>query len=183
LVKLIERLQKITGAPEACRVPVIAAIHGPCIGAGVDFSAACDLRYCDVSADFSVKEIDLAIVADIGTLQRFPLLVGEQRAKELSYTGRHFSGIEALKMGYVLECFADKEILVQHALDMAKMIASKSPLTIRGIKQTINYQRDHTTADSLYQIKYHNAATILSDDLVQAVTGMTTKSKPTFRQD
>lgn len=93
LLCLIERLQNIISKPERCRVPVIAKVHGMCIGGAVDMITACDLRYCEAGAEFSVKEIDLAIVADIGTLQRLPNIVGEMRAKELAYTGRHFSGV------------------------------------------------------------------------------------------
>ncbi|EEY57699.1 Delta(3,5)-Delta(2,4)-dienoyl-CoA isomerase, putative [Phytophthora infestans T30-4] len=183
LMRVIEKLQNVISAPEKCRVPVIAAIHGPCIGAGVDFITACDLCYSDVSAIFSVKEVDLAIIADVGTLQRLPKLVGERQAKELAYTGRDFGGLEAEKLGLVLKAFPDQEALMSHVGDVAKDIAKKSPLTIRGIKQTIHYQRDHSTKDSLEQIRYHNAAVLYSDDLVQAVGAIMSKTEPKFRND
>lgn len=183
LMRVIDEFQRVIAAPEKCRVPVIAAIHGACIGAGVDFITACDLRYCDTSAVFSVKEVDLAIIADVGTLQRLPKLVGEQQAKELAYTGRNFGGIEAEKLGLVLKCFHDSEELLTHVGGVAKSIAEKSPITIRGIKQTIHYQRDHSTHDALEQIRYHNAAVLQSDDLTKAIGAIVTKSTATFRDD
>ncbi|GLD99458.1 hypothetical protein PINS_up008177 [Pythium insidiosum] len=183
LMRIIDGFQRVVSAPEKCRVPVIAAIHGPCIGAGVDFITACDLRYCDTSAVFSVKEVDLAIIADVGTLQRLPKLVGEMQAKELAYTGRNFSGLEAERMGLVLRCLKDPEELMAHVTSVAASIAEKSPITVRGIKQTVHYQRDHSTDDSLLQIRYHNAAVLQSDDLTQAIGAIMSKSKPTFRDD
>uniref|UniRef100_K3WG46 Enoyl-CoA hydratase n=1 Tax=Globisporangium ultimum (strain ATCC 200006 / CBS 805.95 / DAOM BR144) TaxID=431595 RepID=K3WG46_GLOUD len=183
LMRIIDEFQKVISAPEKCRVPVIAAVHGPCIGAGVDFITACDLRYADTSAVFSVKEVDLAIIADVGTLQRLPKLVGEQQAKELAFTGRNFSGLEAERSGLVLKTLKDTEELMAHAQQVAASIAEKSPLTVRGIKQTIHYQRDHSTTDSLQQIRYHNAAVLYSDDLVQAIGAHMSKTKPTFRDD
>lgn len=183
LMRVIDSFQRIISAPERCRVPVIAAIHGPCIGAGVDFITACDLRYCESSAVFSVKEVDLAIIADVGTLQRLPKLIGEQQAKELAYTGRNFGGAEAERIGLVLKSFTDQEELMAHAHRVAESIAAKSPLTIRGIKQTIHYQRDHSTTDSLRQVQYHNAAVLYSEDLAQAIGAIMGKTTPTFRND
>ncbi|OWZ23922.1 Delta(3,5)-Delta(2,4)-dienoyl-CoA isomerase [Phytophthora megakarya] len=183
LMCVIDKFQSVISAPEKCRVPVIAAVHGPCIGAGVDFITACDLCYSDVSAVFSVKEVDLAIIADVGTLQRLPRLVGERQAKELAFTGRNFGGLEAEKLGLVQKALPDQEALTKHVSDVATAIAKKSPLTIRGIKQTIHYQRDHSTKDSLEQIRYHNAAVLYSDDLVQAVSAVMSKSEPKFRDD
>ncbi|ETV89894.1 hypothetical protein H310_15263 [Aphanomyces invadans] len=180
LMQLIRRFQHIVSAPERCRVPVIAAVHGICWGGAVDFITACDLRLCDSSADFSVKEIDLAIVADVGTLQRLPLLVGEQRAKELSYTGRSFFGTEAERMGFVLKSHVDSSALFSDAAALAATIASKSPVTIRGIKKTIQYRRDHTTEDSLRQVELWNAAMLQSEDLVEAFTAMASKKSPQF---
>ncbi|KAG7389636.1 hypothetical protein PHYPSEUDO_010033 [Phytophthora pseudosyringae] len=183
LMRVIDKFQNVISAPEKCRVPVIAAVHGPCIGAGVDFITACDLCYSDVSAVFSVKEVDLAIIADVGTLQRLPKLVGERQAKELAFTGRNFGGLEAEKLGLVLRALPDQEGLMSYVGDVAKAIAKKSPLTIRGIKQTIHYQRDHSTKDSLEQVRYHNAAVLYSDDLVQAVGAVMSKTEPKFRND
>ncbi|CAI5746732.1 unnamed protein product [Peronospora destructor] len=183
LMRVIGKFQNVVSALEKCRVPVIAAVHGPCIGAGVDFITACDLCYSDMSAIFSVKEVDLAIIADLGTLQRLPKLIGERQTKELAFTGRNFGGLEAEKLGLILKVLPDHETLMGHVGDVAKAIAKKSPLTLRGIKQTIHYQRDHSTADSLQQVRYHNAAVLYSDDLVQAIDAVMSKSEPKFRND
>ena len=107
---------------------------------------ACDMRYATQDARFSVKEIDLAIVADVGTLQRLPGLIGEGLARELAYTGREFSGIEAHAMRLVNQTYTDKDSLINAVMDIAANIARKSPQTIRGIKDTLNYSRDHTVA-------------------------------------
>lgn len=183
LMRVIDRFQRVVSAPERCRVPVVAAVHGACIGAGVDLITACDLRYCDASAVFSVKEVDLAIVADVGTLQRLPKLVGEQQAKELAYTGRNFGAVEAAAMGLVLKALPDQEQLLAHVSDVVTAIAAKSPLTVRGIKKTIHYQRDHSTHDSLEQVRYHNAAVLYSDDLAAAIASVMSKTPAKFRDD
>ncbi|CAK4705194.1 hypothetical protein LEN26_000609 [Aphanomyces euteiches] len=181
LMKVIRRFQHIISAPERCRVPVIAAIHGICWGGAVDFITACDLRVCDNAADFSVKEVDLAIVADIGTLQRLPVLIGEQRAKELSYTGRSFHGAEAEHIGLVLKHHVDAAATFEHAAQLAQTIASKSPVTVRGVKKAINYRRDHSTEDSLHQVEQWNASMLLSEDLIEAYMSMTAKKPPQFK--
>ncbi|EQC37618.1 hypothetical protein SDRG_05212 [Saprolegnia diclina VS20] len=181
LLRIVDRFQRIISAPERCRVPVIAAVHGSCIGGAVDFVTACDIRLCDASAEFSVKEVDLAIVADVGTLQRLPKLVGEQRAKELAYTGRAFCGVEAESMGLVLKSYADSTLLFEHATVLAATIASKSPLTVRGVKTAIQYQRDHSTQDALDQVRLWNAAMLHSADLTEAMTAIAMRKSPTYQ--
>lgn len=183
LSRVISHFQRVISAPERCRVPVLAAVHGACIGAAVDLITACDLRFCDASAVFSVKEVDLAIVADVGTLQRLPKLVGEQAAKELAFTGRDFGSAEAERLGLVLKTLPDHEQLMAHVEALAKQIASKSPLTVRGVKRTINFVRDHSTDDSLAQVRDLNAATLYSDDLIAAIGALMSKSTPKFRDE
>jgi enoyl-CoA hydratase len=131
LGRVIQYLQDCVSAPELCKVPVIAAISGHCIGGAVDVVTACDLRYCTDDAAFCIKETDLAIVADIGTLQRLPKLIGDQACRELAYTGRVFKGKEAEKLGIVLKSFATEEEMRNHVAKTAETIAAKSPLTIR----------------------------------------------------
>lgn len=177
LTCLIERLQSITSAPERCRVPVIASIHGSCIGAGLDLVAACDLRYSDMSAIFSIKEVDLAIIADLGALQRLPKLIGEQRTKELAYTGRNFSGQEAEKLGLVSTCFENTDEMTKEVYRIAKSVCEKSELVIRGIKQSIQYARDHNTQDSLQQVRMHNAAVLINEELEAIMSTSNSRSK------
>lgn len=104
-------MQAAITAVERCRKPVIAAVHGACIGGGVDLVTACDVRYCSEDAFFSVKEVDLAIVADLGTLQRLPRIVGYANAMELALTARRFSGGEAKDLGLVSRVFGSKSEL------------------------------------------------------------------------
>nr|CCA25190.1 Delta(3) putative [Albugo laibachii Nc14] len=173
---LIARLQYITSAPERSRVPVIASVHGICIGAALDLVAACDLRYSDITAVFSVKEVDLAIIADLGALQRLPKLIGEQQTKELAYTGRNMSGKEAEKIGLVSTCWESNEELTKQVHQIAKSICGKSELAIRGIKESIQYARDHSTIDSLQQVRMHNAAVLLNTDLDSIISAFASRN-------
>ncbi len=178
---LIFFFQDCISAPEiTCPVPVIAAISGYCIGGAVDLIAACDMRYCTNSSNFSIKETDLAMVADIGTLQRLPKLIGDSQTRELAYTSRIFNGTEAEKLGLALKSFNTDEELMSHVNKLAESIALKSPLTIRGIKKTLLYSRDHTVKDSLYQVNLHNTAYLYNADLMEATKAHLTKAKPSF---
>lgn len=127
----VQFLQDAISAPEVCSVPVIAAISGHCIGGAVDLITACDLRYCTDSSTFCIKETDLAMVADIGTLQRLPKLIGDQQTRELAYTGRTIGGKEAEALGLVLKSFESEEAMKEHVRKTAQLIVGKSPLTIR----------------------------------------------------
>lgn len=181
MMKVIEFFQAVISSPEKCRVPVIAAIEGHCIGAGVDLITACDIRYTTKDTKFSIKETDLAIVADIGTLQRLPKVIPEQRARELAYTGRTFTGEEAKEYGLVLEAFDTAEEMHAHVNEVAKSIAQKSPLTVRGIKSTALFTRDNSVAAGLDQVKMLNAAILMSDDLSQVMGSFATKQAPEFK--
>jgi enoyl-CoA hydratase len=174
-------LQSTISAAESCRKPVLAAVHGACIGAGIDLVTACDMRYATQDARFSVKEIDVAIVADVGTLQRLPRLVGDGLARELAYTGREFDGHEARAMGLVNQVFPDKDSLMKHVMALATSIARKSPLTVRGIKDTLNYSRDHSVAAGLEYVALRNAGALLSSDLDEAIAARSQKRDAVFR--
>lgn len=169
LREIIGELQDAISAAELCRKPILAAIHGACVGGGVDLVTACDMRYSTHDAKFSVKEVDLAIVADAGTLQRLPRLIGEGLARELVYTGREFDGKEAHAMLLVNHTFSDKESLLKSVMEIANTIAQKSPLTIRGIKDTLNFSRDHSVADGLAYVAAKNAEILFSADLMEAI--------------
>jgi enoyl-CoA hydratase/carnithine racemase len=181
LRRLILDMQDTLTALERCRKPVIAAVHGACYGGGIDLVTACDLRYCSADARFSVKEIDVGMTADVGTLQRLPRLVGEGMARELAYTGRTFDGAEARDMGLVNRCFDSPEALEAGVMELARTIAAKSPLAIRGCKEMITYARDHSVADGLNYVATWNAAMLLSRDLVEAGTAAREKRPPEFR--
>ena len=180
LSHIIQFYQDCISSPERAAVPVIAAIHGGCIGGAIDLITACDMRYCTADTTFSIKETDLAIVADIGTLQRLPKLIGDSQTRELAYTGRDFKGKEAEELGLVLKCFPSKDEMLDHVSKVAAQIASKSPLTIRGIKKTCLYTRDHSVIESLEQVKALNASQLYSNDLLTAMMAYMKKTSPNY---
>lgn len=180
LRQLIIGLQDSVTAIERCRKPVIAAIHGACMGGGVDFITACDIRYATTDARFSIKEVELAIVADTGTLQRLPRIIGDGLFRELVYTGLEFNGEKAHSMGLVNKLFPDQTSLLMGVKELATEIATKSPLAIRGIKETLIYSRDHTVAEGLNYIATWNAAIGLSKDVQEAFTAYLQKRSAEF---
>ncbi len=180
LRQIIMELQDTANAIERCRKPVLAAVHGICLGGGIDLITACDMRYASARTRFSVKEIDLAIVADTGTLQRLPALVGEGLARELAFTGRNFNAEEAHAIGLVNKVFPNGDDLQAGVMALASTIASKSPLAVRGIKETLNYSRDHSVSEGLNFVATLNAAILLSDDIQEALSAQMEKRTAEF---
>jgi enoyl-CoA hydratase len=178
---LVLDLQDTVTAVERCRKPVIAEIHGACVGGGIDLITACDLRYCSQDAYFSIKEIDVGMTADVGTLQRLPKIVGEALTRELAYTGRNVKGEEAQEIRLVNRCYATREELAAGVAAIAASIAAKSPLAVRGCKEMITYARDHSVADGLNYIATWNAAMLLSQDLDEALAAGREKRPPVFK--
>ena len=176
----IFKIQACISQIEVCRKPVLAAIHGACIGGGVDIISACDMRYASEDAYFSIKEIDLGIVADIGTLQRLPTIINPGIMAEMAYTGRNVMGSEAAAIGLVNRCLPSQEELMEYVLEIAKTIAAKSPLCIRGTKEALLYKRDHSVNDSLQQVANYNAAMLLSNELNEAFMAYMQKRAPKF---
>ncbi|HEU0199255.1 MAG TPA: crotonase/enoyl-CoA hydratase family protein [Burkholderiaceae bacterium] len=174
-------LQETLSTIERCRKPVIAAIHGACVGGGIDLITCCDMRYASADAYFSVKEIDVGMAADVGTLQRLPKLVPDGIARELAYTGRRFDAAEAKAIGLVNHVFDSPADLHAGVAEIAAKIAAKSPLSIRGIKEMIVYARDHSVADGLNYVATWNAAMLMSADLTEAAQAAQERRAPTFR--
>ena len=181
LRRTILDLQDTLSSIERCRKPVLAAVHGACIGGGVDLICACDMRYCSADAYFLIKEIDIGMTADVGTLQRLPKLIGDGMARELAYTGRKVAGEEARAIGLVNRVFESSAALLAGVMEIAATIAAKSPLSIRGAKEMIVYARDHSVADSLNYIATWNAAMLMSADLKEAMAAGMEKRTPQFR--
>ncbi len=181
LRQLILHLQSAFTAIEKCRKPVLAAIHGACIGAGVDLVTACDMRYTTEDAYFSVKEVDMGLTADVGTLQRLPRIVGEGVAREMAFTCRNVSGTEAKEYRLVNRVFPDKATMLSEVLKMAAEIAAKSPLSVRGTKEILNYARDHSIEDGLNYVATWNAAMLLSNDLMEAMQAKMEKREADFK--
>jgi enoyl-CoA hydratase len=180
LRRQILALQAPINAIEQCSKPVLAAVHGGCIGAGLDIVCACDSRYCTTDAYFSIKEIEMGMVADLGTLQRLPRLIPQGLARELAYTGRKLPAAEAEKAGLVNQTFASREELLDGVLAVAHTIASRSPLSVRGTKHILNHARDHSVDDGLAYMATWNAAMLLSDDLREAFSASQQKRQPNY---
>ena len=166
---LILRFQESLTSLERCRKPVLAAVQGACVGGGLDLVAAADMRYCTDSAFFSIKEIDLGMVADVGSLQRLPKLVAPGLVREWAYTGRRIRAAEAAACGLVNRVFDSTEALEAGVHELAAQIAAKSPLSIRGIKEMLLFSRDHGVAEGLNYVATWNAAMLLSADVQTAV--------------
>lgn len=174
------RLQDSFTALERARMPVLCAIQGACVGGGVDMVCAADMRYASEDAFFSIAEIDIGMTADVGTLQRMPKLVPEGIVRELAFTGRRWTAVEAQAAGFVNAVYSDHESLVDGVLEIAKEIATKSPMAVWGSKQTLHYTRDHRVDDGLEFIANWNAAMFDTDDMAEAFTAKAEKRTAEF---
>ena len=172
---LLADLQSTFTKLESLRIPVIAAIQGGCIGGAVDMVTACCLRYTTADAFFCIQEINIGMVADVGTLQRLPRLIPEAVAKEYAYTGRRMTAAKALAHGLVNEVFDTPEATLTAALQCAAEIAAKPPIAIWGSKQAIHYARDHSVEDSLRQMGWLQAAIWSNAQVREAVLAMRQK--------
>ncbi|XP_073828837.1 delta(3,5)-Delta(2,4)-dienoyl-CoA isomerase, mitochondrial [Musca autumnalis] len=182
LEPLIKLYQDSMSSLEKCPKPVIVATHAACIGAGIDLITAADIRYCSSDAFFSVKEVEIGMAADVGTLQRLPKAIGSQSlARELCFTGRKFESSEALSSGLVSRVFPDKETMLNAALELAENIAQKSPIAVQATKQNIVYSLSRPNQDGLDQIREMNKLYLQSEDFAQAAAAQLTKGeKPVF---
>jgi len=180
LRRKIMEFQASFNAVERCSKPVLAAIHGYCLGGAIDLIAACDMRYATLDAQFSIKEIDIGMAADVGTLQRMPHLIGDGMLRELALTGRTFDGVEACSMGLVNRTYADHDDLLAGVLKLAREIAGKSPIAVRGTKEMLRYMRDHRIDDGLEYIATWNASMLQSEDLRIAIAAHMSKQRPEF---
>ncbi len=180
LRRKILSLQASFNAVDHCRKPVVAAIQGYCLGGAIDLISACDMRYCSADARFSIKEIDMGMAADVGTLQRLPRIIGDGMMRELAYTGRTLDGAEAQAIGLVNRVYENPEALMEGVNELARQIAEKSPLAIRGTKEMIRYMRDHRVDDGLEYIATWNAAMLQAADLRVAVAAHMARQKPDF---
>jgi enoyl-CoA hydratase len=165
---------------ETLRIPVIAAIQGGCIGGAVDMVTACCIRYATVDAFFCIQEINIGMVADVGTLQRLPKLIPLAVVKELAYTGRRLSAQKALGYGLVNEVFESPQALLEGALKCAAEIAQKPPIAIWGTKQAVHFARDHTVDESLKQMGWLQGAIWSNLHVREAITAAKAKCLPLF---
>ncbi len=180
LLSAIREMQTAFDVVAECRKPVIAAIAGWCIGGGLDLAAACDVRLCSASARFSLREVKIAIVADLGSLQRLPAIIGEGATRELAYTGANIDAERALRVGLVNDLLPDDGALFEAARTMATAIAKNPPLVVQGIKQVMSYGHDRRVADAMRHVALWNAAFLQSKDLAEALTAFLERREPRF---
>ncbi len=167
---------------ETLRIPVIAAIHGGCIGGAVDMVTACCIRYATADAFFCIQEINIGMVADVGTLQRLPKLIPLGVVKELAYTGRRLPAHKALGYGLVNEVFDTPDAMLAAAMQCAKEIAAKPPVAIWGTKQVVHYARDHTVDDALKQMGWVQGAIWSNAHVLEAIAAMKDKRAGQFTE-
>lgn len=180
LLPKISALQDTVSCIEWCRKPVIAAIHGYCIGAGLDIATACDIRLCSQDAVFSLKEAAIGFVADVGVLQRLPLIVGQGHARELAYTAKNITARRAKEILLVNEVYESSDILMKQAQFLAQEIADNSPLAVQASKDVLNYGVGKSIDDGLKYVASISSNIIPSNDLMEAVSAFAEKRKPIF---
>jgi enoyl-CoA hydratase len=177
------RMQGAITAVADCRTPTIASVHGWCIGGGVDLISAVDLRYASADAKFSVREVKLAMVADVGSLARLPLILNDGHLRELALTGKDIDAARAEKIGLVNDVYDDAEASLAAAHRTAAEIAANPPLTVRGVKDVLDQQRIARVSESLRYVAAWNAAFLPSKDLTEGITATFEKRKPQFTGD
>lgn len=180
LYREIKRLQSTMSALAECPLPVIAAVHGYCLGAGIDLITACDIRLASRDAVFSVRETKMALVADVGTLQRLPSLVSPGHVAELVYTGRDVDAGRAATIGLVNDVYSDPESLHEAAQQLGEEIAANSPLAVQGSKAVLRAGEAMTTDQALDHVALWNAAFLQSNDLAEALAAFAEQRPPRF---
>jgi enoyl-CoA hydratase len=177
---LIRRMQQTITAVADCRTPVIASVHGWCIGGGVDLISAVDIRYASADAKFSVREVKVAMVADVGSLARLPLILNDGHLRELALTGRDIDAARAEKIGLVNDVFDDADASLAAAHATAREIAANPPLVVNGIKDVLDEQRTAAVSASLRYVAAWNSAFLPSKDLSEGIQAMFAKRPPEF---
>ena len=180
LRRVVMQLQATLSSLEEVRLPVLAAIHGGCIGGALDMVCAADCRYATADAYFTIKETELGMTADVGTLQRLPKLSPQGVVRELAFTGRNFSAQEALALGLVNQVFESQEAMLAGVMAIAAQIVKHSPLAVTGCKEMLNYSRDHSVADSLKYMATWQSGMFRPHDMMKTFQAKATKSQAQF---
>ncbi len=179
--KDIERLQGSISSLADCPVPVVVALHGWCIGGGVDLASACDIRVASKDLKLSVRETKMAMVADVGTLQRLPEIISRGHFNELIYTGKDIGADRCKEIGLVNDLYDTPEEAMKAARELAREIAANSPLAVKGVRSVLKYGADKSVEDGLNYVALWNTAFLFSEDLNEAVTAFLEKRKPAFK--
>ena len=178
--QFVLELQHSFSCLDEARIPVIAAIQGGCIGAGVDMTSACDIRYATEDAFFQIAEINIGMTADVGTFPRLCKLIPEGWVRELAYSGRRLPAAKAKEIGLVNDVFATQQAMLAHVMELAGEIASKAPVAVAGSKRMINYARDHSIADGLDYIATWQAGMFAPPHMMEAFAAKAHKRAPEF---
>ena len=181
LYEQIKKLQAAFSAFADSSKPVIAAVHGYCLGAGIDLITACDIRLASADATFGVRETTMGLVADVGTLQRLPAIIGPGHLADLVYSGRDIDASRALRIGLVNDVYETSDATLDAALQLASAIAANSPLVVQGAKQVLRATQNRQVEEGLDYVAVWNAAFLLSNDLDEAIAAFTEKRKPDFQ--
>ena len=181
LYRTIAAMQDTMTSLASIATPVVAAVHGYCLGGGIDLITAVDIRLASSDAVFSVRETKLGMVADVGTTQRLPGVIAPGHAAELLYTGKDIDASRALEIGLVNDVYPDADSLHKSARELALEIAANSPMAVRGIKRVLQGQEGRTVAEALDYMALWNAAFLHSDDLVEGITAQVEGRAPEFR--
>lgn len=180
LRRAVLELQDAFNVLENARIPVLTAIHGGCIGGAVDMVCASDSRYCTEDTFFTIKETQLGMTADLGTMQRLPKLIPEGMMRELAYTGRKFDAAEAKDLGFVNKVFSTQEEMLDGVMSIAAEIAKQSPVAVAGCKEMINFSRDHSVADSLKYMATWQSGMFRPQDMMKCFQAKAMKADPDF---
>ncbi len=180
LRRAVLELQDAFNCLETIRIPVLVAVQGGCIGGAVDMISACDSRYCTEDAFFTIKETQLGMTADLGTLQRLPHLIPQGLVRELAYTGRNMDAQEAKQCGLVNQVFSSHEAMLEGVMGIARQIAAQSPVAVAGCKEMINYSRDHSVADSLKYMATWQSGMFRPQDMMKCFAAKAQKTQPEF---
>ncbi len=181
LTNLIKELQKpFVQIANSSKVH-IAAIHGACVGGGLDFACACDLRFASKDAFFSLRETKIAIVADLGSLNRLPEIIGQNHTRLMAFTGDDYSAEKVYQWGLISEVYENEEKLIQEVLSIAHKISENSSLVLKGIKQLVNYQLNKTPEEGLEYIAKWNGQNLINPDFIEMTTAIAEKRKPNFQ--
>ena len=178
--QFVLKLQDTFSCLDNARIPVIAAIQGGCIGAGVDMTSACDIRFCTEDAFFQIAEINIGMTADVGTFPRLCKLIPEGWVRELAYSGRRLSAVRAKEIGLVNEIFPTQDAMLAHVMELAAEIATKAPVAVAGSKRMINHARDHSIADGLDYIATWQAGMFSPPHMMEAFAAKAQKRAPEF---
>ncbi len=181
LLDFILQIQRTVTTVARCEKPVIAVAHGWCLGGGIDLLTACDIRFAAADVTFGIRETKMAMVADVGTLQRLPGIIGRGQVAELAFSGDDFGAERALAMGFVSQVHPDQASALAAAQALAARIAANSPLAVTGTKRVLDYCADKSVEDGLEYVAVWNAAFVASEDLQEAVTAFFEKRPPSFR--